>query len=173
MPLGVIVVALEKLPTKMYPGFGLSMLDRAVKEFFATRCTRNDLGKIRDFFTRDGQIHCAYCDAPNPTRWDHIHPVSRGGYTVPGNLVPACGRCDDSKQDREIEEWVSSKSKHRPKAEQLQSILDRIRAYQSAFPYSPVEFEKRLTEAQRAIYQRFRQKLDELRDQMQRDGLTK
>jgi hypothetical protein len=26
-------MALRKLPTKMYPGFGLSMLDRAVKDF--------------------------------------------------------------------------------------------------------------------------------------------
>jgi hypothetical protein len=166
-------MALEKLPGKMYPGFGLSMLDSAVKESFAKRCTKADLGKIRAFFTHDGAIHCAYCDAPDPKRWDHIHPVSRGGDTTPGNLVPACGRCDDSKQDREIKEWASSKSKHRPQPQQLKIILDRIEEYRATFSYSPIAFDQKLSGSQKAIYDRFRTKLEELRSQLKLDGLTK
>lgn len=166
-------MALDKLPTKISPGFCLSMLDRAVKEFFAERCAKADIEKVRQYFTKAGAIHCAYCDAPNATRWDDIHPVSRGGDTVPGNLVPACGRCDDSKQDRDIDEWASSKGKHRPPAENVAGIRDRIRAYQAQFSYWPVEFEEKLTKPQKAKYKQFRQKLDELREQLQNDGLAK
>jgi hypothetical protein len=164
---------LKKLPTKMYPGFGLSMLDRAVKEFFAARCGAPDLVKLAEHFARDGTIACVYCDAVNATRWDHLHPVSRGGDSSPGNLVPACGRCDDSKQDRTIEEWVSSKSKHRPPSERLEVIRSRISEYQAEFVYLPIEFEQKLDEQQRAIYLRFREKLDALREQMRQDGLIK
>lgn len=131
-------MALEKLPTRVSPGFALSILDRAVKELFATRCTDADLGRIRQYFTRDDAVHCAYCDDANPTRWDHIHPVSRGGDTVPGNLVPACARCDDSKQHRDIAQWASGRGKHRHKPDQVKGILDRIRVYQACFPDSPV-----------------------------------
>jgi len=99
--------------------------------------------------------------------------VSRGGDSAPGNLVPACGSCDDSKQDRTIEEWASSKSKHRPSPTQLEAIRSRISAYQTLFGYSAVEFEKKLNPQQRAIYARFREKLDALREQMRQDGLIK
>src|SRR5688572_4381316 len=112
-------MALTKLPTKMYPGFGLSMLDRAVKEYFATRCNATDLRALAEHFAEEGVMRCVYCGSANPSRWDHLHPVSQGGDSTPGNLVPACGRCDDSKQDRTIEEWAASKSKYRPPAKRL------------------------------------------------------
>jgi len=163
-------MALKKLPTKMYPGFGLSMLDRAVKEFFAARCASDDLGEIFEHFAQDGVARCVYCDNAEASRWDHLHPVSKGGDSSPGNLVPACGRCDDSKQDRTIEEWVASKSKHRP-ATRLPAIKERIARYQAEFTYSPLEFEQKLDDRQRAIYARFREKLDALREQMTVDGL--
>ncbi len=48
---------------------------------------------------------CAYCDGPIET-WDHVVAVSRGGKTEPGNIVPACGRCNSSKRDSDIDEWL-------------------------------------------------------------------
>lgn len=164
-------MGLKKLPTKMYPGFGLSMLDRAVKEFFAARCASDELVDIFEHFAQDGVARCVYCDNAEASRWDHLHPVSRGGDSTPGNLVPACGRCDDSKQDRTIEEWVASKSKHRPAAERLPTIKERIARYQAEFTYSPVNFEQKLDDSQRKIYERFREKLFALREQMEADGL--
>lgn len=44
---------------------------------------------------------CAYCAKP-ATTWDHIAPVSRGGRTVPGNIVPACVSCNSSKRDKDV-----------------------------------------------------------------------
>jgi hypothetical protein len=162
---------LQKLPAKMYPGFGLSMLDRAVKEFFAARCSPKELLKLAEHFMRDGNVTCVYCDKVAATRWDHYHPVSGGGDSSPGNLVPACGRCDDSKQDKTIDEWAAGKAKHRPGPDRVSLIHQRIAEYRKEYTYSEVAFETKLSQEDRAIYKRFRRKLEELREQMRADGL--
>jgi 5-methylcytosine-specific restriction endonuclease McrA len=47
---------------------------------------------------------CAYC--PNPWKqFDHVIPLTRGGRHAIGNLLPACVRCNTSKNDRTIMEW--------------------------------------------------------------------
>lgn len=42
---------------------------------------------------------CAYCPAPADT-WDHLVPVSKGGQTIRGNIVPACRSCNSKKRTR-------------------------------------------------------------------------
>ncbi len=172
--MGVIVVPLDKLPIKMSPGLGLSMLDRAIKESFAQRGSTTDLERVRQYFSKKhGEIHCLYCGAANPSRWDHLHAVSRGGDTVPGNLVPACQRCDDSKQDKDLDQWLSGKSKHRPDPTLLVRIQSEVTAYQTHFSYKPREFDKKISKAQRATYARFRKELDSLRTHLRREELLK
>lgn len=51
---------------------------------------------------------CAYCGGPRET-WDHIIPVSKGGVTEPGNIVPACRRCNSSKRDSDLCAWLQRK----------------------------------------------------------------
>jgi 5-methylcytosine-specific restriction endonuclease McrA len=51
---------------------------------------------------------CAYCDR-RATTWDHVIPVSQGGRTSPGNVVPACGPCNASKRSHDIWEWCARK----------------------------------------------------------------
>jgi hypothetical protein len=164
---------LFKLPTKMSAGLALSLLDRAVKESFAERCTAEDLERVRQYFLGIGPLRCLYCGAENSTRWDHLHSVSRGGDTVPGNLVPACQRCDDSKQNRDVAEWIRGKSKHRPPLDALPRIEREIKAYQAHFTHEPKEFELKLSEVQRAKYARFRKEIDALRKHLQSEGLLK
>lgn len=164
---------LRKLPVKISAGLGLSLIDRAVKEAFAVRCRARDLDQLHAYFELDGQIRCFYCDAPEPTRWDHLHAVTRGGDTMPGNLVPACGRCDDSKQDRDVEQWTRSTSPHRPPLERLPDLHAKIAAYRQRFPYEPREFEARLSPEQRASYQRFRVEIETLRRHLESEGVLK
>lgn len=149
------------------------MLDRAIKESFAVRCGALELEQVRQYFSNNGGLRCLYCEAESPTRWDHLHAVSRGGDTVPGNLVPACQRCDDSKQDKDIDEWVLGKSRHRPTLGSLARIQAEIEAYQTHFAYVPKEFDLKLNDMQRARYARFRKELESLRIHLQKEGLLK
>lgn len=48
---------------------------------------------------------CVYCCSP-ATTIDHLHPVSRGGRTTPGNVVPACRSCNSRKKDMELDDWL-------------------------------------------------------------------
>lgn len=166
--------SLTRLPGKMPAGFGLSMIDRAVKEkMLGTRCKASDLKPVLDYFQQDGVVQCFYCDAPDPRRWDHLHPVSRGGDTMPGNLVPACPRCDDSKQDRDIEMWVASSSPHRPPPERLGVLLQKVEAYRKQFPYEAVEFSRRLSPSQLETYLQFRAEIDALRRHLEKFDMIK
>lgn len=58
---------------------------------------------------------CAYCGAGNDITCDHFVPVSKGGKTVSGNILPACRSCNSSKQASNPTEWCTT--------EQLDRIL--------------------------------------------------
>lgn len=49
---------------------------------------------------------CAYGCGHSADSWDHIWPVSRGGGSAPGNLVPADVSCNSSKGNRDPAPWV-------------------------------------------------------------------
>lgn len=56
---------------------------------------------------------CHYCNRPTPPKeltMDHIVPVSRGGMSTKGNLVPCCQECNNRKKQllpMEWEEYIS------------------------------------------------------------------
>jgi 5-methylcytosine-specific restriction endonuclease McrA len=52
------------------------------------------------------QEGCAYCGAPAGTL-DHVIPVSTGGKSEPGNLVPACATCNSKKKDSDPRPWIA------------------------------------------------------------------
>ena len=51
---------------------------------------------------------CAYCGGDGRLHLDHVVPLSRGGMHTPGNLVPACERCNHSKRAQPVEAWYLS-----------------------------------------------------------------
>jgi 5-methylcytosine-specific restriction endonuclease McrA len=52
---------------------------------------------------RDG-FTCRYCGSP-ASDVDHVTPWSRGGETLPYNLVAACRPCNRAKGERTPQEW--------------------------------------------------------------------
>jgi 5-methylcytosine-specific restriction endonuclease McrA len=49
---------------------------------------------------------CAYCQSA-ATTIDHVVPVSRGGRSERGNLLPACGSCNSRKNARDFEAFLA------------------------------------------------------------------
>ncbi len=50
---------------------------------------------------------CAYCGRMGvPLEKDHIWPVSKGGISVPQNIVPACHECNQAKGSMSTGEWL-------------------------------------------------------------------
>lgn len=59
---------------------------------------------------RSGDCRCAYCGDLR-TEWDHFRPTVKGrqptGYiTEIANLVPSCGKCNQSKGNKNWREWM-------------------------------------------------------------------
>ena len=53
---------------------------------------------------------CTYCGLRNtPLEQDHIVPLSMGGAYVANNIVPACKRCNSSKNNMPLQEWVADR----------------------------------------------------------------
>ena len=64
---------------------------------------------------------CAYCNTPpidrNSLTRDHVRPRSRGGETRLRNVIPACGRCNQSKRSHSWKEWYRDQKYYSPERE--------------------------------------------------------
>ena len=166
-------MGLEKLSSKIYPGFGFSMLDRAFKEHDARRCSNDELREIRNYFEQSNGLTCVYCGSNNPKRWDHLYPVSKGGDTVKGNLVPSCQPCDDSKQNKTLEEWFKSSAKKKPDIRRQPSIVRAMNRYMEKYKYSQIPFDEKLDAAQAKIYNSFISQIELMRKYLRSNNIIK
>lgn len=51
---------------------------------------------------------CAYCGKEKTLTQDHVVPVIKGGGYTKTNIVPCCGSCNSSKQDKDFEKWYKT-----------------------------------------------------------------
>jgi hypothetical protein len=93
-------------------------------------------------------VRCAYCGDPS-TEWDHLRPLvvdqrPTGYISEIGNLVPACGKCNQSKGNKYWCDWISSDVPQSPKSRSIQDLEDRIKrleVYEQWKPRDPIDFE--------------------------------
>jgi hypothetical protein len=74
---------------------------------------------------------CAYCGS-QASEWDHLRPLVEGkmptGYISEiRNLVPCCGKCNQSKGNKAWTDWITSSADLSPKTRGIQDIEDRIK----------------------------------------------
>jgi hypothetical protein len=158
-----------KRPVKIGTGFAFSILDRMLHECLALRDFGTSQMELVIAFFGGHPAACVYC-GESPQRWDHLVPVRAGGETVIGNMVPACARCDDSKQALTFEEWWTSSRRHSPagrEAEGKAERLEKLRAYAAHFGYEPRRLEERLTTEEAAHLHRIRQTAGSLREEIE------
>ncbi len=63
---------------------------------------------------------CHYCGrpfSPKELTMDHIVPVSRGGKTTKGNVVPCCKECNNAKKQLLPMEWEAYLERFNPQPE--------------------------------------------------------
>ena len=86
----------------------------------------------------DKTICCAYCGDAY-TEWDHLRPLIKDkkatGYVSEiHNLIPACGKCNQSKGNKEWKTWMYSNAKLSPFSRKIPDLDDRctkIEAYEN------------------------------------------
>ena len=94
-----------------------------------------------------GDIRCVYC-GDKATDWDHLQPLVKGkrptGHlTDYRNLVPACGRCNQSKGGHHWRSWMSGKAMNSPAARgvaDLDARIARLEDFESWASAAPVDF---------------------------------
>ena len=81
---------------------------------------------------------CAYC-GDTSTEWEHLRPLIEGrkptGYiTEIGNLVPSCGKCNQSKGNQNWREWMTGSARKSPASRggvDLDARVVRLSAYEA------------------------------------------
>ncbi len=93
-------------------------------------------------------LRCAYCGS-SASEWDHLRPlvVNRrptGYISEIGNLVPSCGKCNQSKGNKAWESWMRSNAPHSPASRgvtDLEIRVNRLRHYEKWRYRCPIDFE--------------------------------
>ena len=78
----------------------------------------------------EDDLRCVYCGDPS-TEWDHFYPVMRNGQptgylTRIQNLVPACGKCNQSKGNRNWKDWMTSDAPLSPTTRGVKKLSKKI-----------------------------------------------
>ena len=92
-------------------------------------------------------VRCAYCGDPY-TEWDHLRPLVAGkqptGYISEiHNLVPACGKCNQSKGNKPWREWMLSQAPLSPLRRAIPTLemrIQRLTSYEEWMPPTVLDF---------------------------------
>jgi hypothetical protein len=93
-------------------------------------------------------VRCAYC-GDKATEWDHLRPLvldrrPTGYVSEIANLVPACGKCNQSEGNKPWRTWMLSSANLSPTGRRLAGVPDRVarlEAYERWRPPRKIDFE--------------------------------
>ena len=92
-------------------------------------------------------FQCAYCGGV-ASEWDHLRPLVKdkkptGYISEINNLVPSCGKCNQSKGNKEWKTWIFSTAKLSPTARGIKDIPERVKrleAYENSKAPTKMDF---------------------------------
>ncbi len=93
-------------------------------------------------------VRCAYCGSKS-SEWDHLRPLvvdkrPTGFVSEIANLVPACGKCNQSKGNKPWRVWIVSNAPLSPTGRKVADVaarFARLEAYENWQPATHVDFE--------------------------------
>lgn len=76
-------------------------------------------------------VRCSYC-GDKATEWDHLRPIVKdkrptGFISEIENLVPACGKCNQSKSGQAWRSWIKGTAPQCPKVRDVPDLPERIK----------------------------------------------
>jgi hypothetical protein len=91
---------------------------------------------------------CAYCGGTY-SEWDHLRPLVNkqrptGYFTHIQNLVPSCGKCNQSKGNKYWKSWIMSGAKLSPKSRNVSDLgtkIERLNKYEEWGKVQPIDFQ--------------------------------
>lgn len=92
--------------------------------------TEDEVRDALEILGMQNAIVCAYC-GDTSTEWDHLRPLvdkqrPTGYISEIHNLVPACGKCNQSKGNKNWLTWMRSTARLSPAARGVSDIEERI-----------------------------------------------
>jgi hypothetical protein len=111
--------------------------------------TEEEIIEVLGILGMSDAIRCAYC-GDNYTEWDHFRPLIHNkrptGYISEiHNLVPACGKCNQSKGNSYWKDWILGDAKLSPKMRKipnLDAIIKHLEQYEAWSKPTRVNFEE-------------------------------
>lgn len=78
----------------------------------------------------ESSVRCSYCGDPH-TEWDHLRPLVRkkrptGYVSEIANLVPACGKCNQSKGGADWRTWMTGSARMSPATRGIPDLSSRL-----------------------------------------------
>lgn len=109
------------------------------------------LHAIKILHQKYDDVRCVYC-GDKMTEWDHLYPLimdkhSTGYITEIANLVPACGKCNQSKGNTNWKEWMLGNATLSPKKREIPDLNARIEIidnYEKIFPKTKINLEEKV-----------------------------
>lgn len=86
-------------------------------------------------------LQCAYC-GDKASEWDHLRPLvidqrPTGYISEIRNLVPSCGKCNQSKGNKNWRDWIISEARLSPKTRGIPNLPKRIERLEAYETWSP------------------------------------
>lgn len=115
-------------------------------------------------------VACSYC-GDTATEWDHLRPLVKaqrptGFISEIRNLVPSCGKCNQSKGNKDWEPWMRSTARLSPTTRSrtdIENRIERLRLYEAWGTPAKLDFGEIVGEdVWEAHWQNWRRVLDEM-----------
>lgn len=93
--------------------------------------SEKDIEEVLSIFKMTkNDVRCSYC-GDKCSEWDHLQPIIKnkkptGFISEIQNLVPACGKCNQSKGNKNWFDWIMGNAKQSPFSRKIDNLDEKI-----------------------------------------------